>query len=445
MSEVYLLSLIWLFITYSIPIINVVLSGKNEIDIFNPNIIAPLFWMLQIPYLVRAIWGLEDPFTLISGDVVGETTYIFYYTALNTLAFVCMVSALNLPATKRIAEYIPSPNLNIGSRRRLKFAFLLLLIGVSAYSYAIYQAGGFYILYDPAARKHALPSGYLLKTLRVCLIGGVLLYASRVKSKQNIWSSLLLALVVTLLLASFGERTHAILNIYAFSMVLYYNTGSLYRKVSLKTFSYSITVVSLLFILVVGISVVRKSEGINEYLSRSESYTYDLLENSEVVAQRGSGIERKMLMIHYFDPQNVWLGRSYKDLLFAPIPSSLFVRESKPPLNEGYYIRSISEGFDLSPSLPRSRLPNSAIPTGTWSGYANFWLPGLLLYYAISGILLGVLYQYMRKTRFFTFAVLAYGWFSFRGEVQISNPGIVDLIFLSVMLFVLSSAIYRNN
>ncbi|MGQ7112601.1 hypothetical protein ACUOFC_34980, partial [Escherichia sp. TWPC-MK] len=61
--------------------------------------------------------------------------------------------------------------------------------------------------------------------------------------------------------------------------------------------------------------------------------------------------------------QNVWLGKSYLDLFKAPLPRSIY--PEKPPVDDGMYIRTIAEGYNVTPSRPVQELYASSWPPET--------------------------------------------------------------------------------
>ncbi|MGQ7148454.1 hypothetical protein ACUOA8_59935, partial [Escherichia sp. SS-MK2] len=74
------------------------------------------------------------------------------------------------------------------------------------------------------------------------------------------------------------------------------------------------------------------------------------------------------------------------DLFKAPLPRSIY--PEKPPVDDGMYIRTIAEGYNVTPSRPVQELYASSWPPETLgSMYANFWIPGVVFGMYILGII----------------------------------------------------------
>lgn len=137
-------------------------------------------------------------------------------------------------------------------------------------------------------------------------------------------------------------------------------------------------------------------------------------------------------MVSYFEPGRFWYGRSYLDLLLAPLPRRLV--GEKPPVDDGMYIYSIALGREITPSLPASHLNVTSWPPGNWIGYANFGIIGLLFFSYLSGLVLRFTYEHARRNEweplsFFTYALMSWG-----GGLSLSNLDLVNFFMNCVVV-----------
>lgn len=101
----------------------------------------------------------------------------------------------------------------------------------------------------------------------------------------------------------------------------------------------------------------------------------------------------------YFSNHEKWLGKSYINLLMAPIPSALMV--NKPPVDDGLYLCNIIHGYEVAPPMPASQLPfYNSYPFSTQGIlYANFGIIGVIIGEIIMGAIYGRVYKMLRNTR----------------------------------------------
>jgi hypothetical protein len=103
------------------------------------------------------------------------------------------------------------------------------------------------------------------------------------------------------------------------------------------------------------------------------------------------------------------MGEVYRDLLYGPIPHTLF--PDKPPIDEGVYIHSLEIGMNVEPGQPFKTLdPTSKPPETLGNGYMNFWIPGAILWSLGLGMIYGFTYRYMRSSDFSPFSINLYIW-----------------------------------
>ena len=136
-----------------------------------------------------------------------------------------------------------------------------------------------------------------------------------------------------------------------------------------------------------------------------------------------SYVDTYVFIVNHFDTTNLWLGRSYLDLVVAPIPSTMY--PDKPPVDDGVYIRSLEHGMTVAPGMPYRLLFQSSTPPETLGlSYLNFWWPGVIIGMYLLGTVYKAAYAYMARSSYSLHSIYVYA--SIMLGFQFTNLRIVN-------------------
>lgn len=191
-----------------------------------------------------------------------------------------------------------------------------------------------------------------------------------------------LVVVLFVLLSVFGGRKVP-LYLAIFSMLAY----SLYVK-RVRFFAPStLLAFALLIVFFVGMLQVRGS------------YDYSGLEPELAVlsaVQNASYIDTYLFVMTYFSENGLWYGRPFGDLVLRALPGLLAM--APPPIDDGVYIRTLYEGWIVSPPTSFEDLFPSSWPPETFgNGYLNFGAFGVLFFFFVRGLVVGGIYGLARR------------------------------------------------
>lgn len=115
------------------------------------------------------------------------------------------------------------------------------------------------------------------------------------------------------------------------------------------------------------------------------------------VTDEFSVVGRDAYVYENFDYNNFWYGKSFKGLLTAFIPYSLYPQ--KPPVDDGLYLSNMIYGYSVNPPVARDQLVvKYSIPFTTPSSmYANFGVLGIVFGEFVVGFLYVWAYGNLRK------------------------------------------------
>ena len=106
--------------------------------------------------------------------------------------------------------------------------------------------------------------------------------------------------------------------------------------------------------------VLRERGGVAYYSANPGELPSEIGRNMRTAITDLSYVDTFVFITSYFQPDNVWHGATYLDLLKAPVPSS--VDSAKPPIDDGVYVRTLAEGVRAEPGMAFSDLFYSSWP-----------------------------------------------------------------------------------
>lgn len=441
-----LLTLI-LFIILLIPIIY---FRKKGGDLFSPIIVSfSLLIITNIPYLLSMSFDYTviDPLVRKRISEIELEYAVAYYILIVMVGVIGLLLGMQSRTSNLLVKKIPVILNNENSSRYHLAIVVGLFLGVLSYVQFIQSVGGinFWIqnLYQRASMTSG--SGYTLIFLILLKIG-VYIYICSFKQKKSIFKYVFLFLLViatSLILSSMGGRKPTLQFIF-FCFIVWHFGVAKFKKIKLRVLF--IIPVAIIYILIM--PIIRSPLGIEYYMNNPEILKSEIVEDIGSVTKSVSYIDTYLLVLDEFSIDNLWLGRSFIDLLYAPLPSKIY--PDKPPVDDGVYLRTIAEGWEVTPSAPYREMYQSSWPPETLGNmYMNFWIPGVFVGMFILGMIYIATYQYMKKSQYTIFSILLYG--SFILNFHLSNLRIVQTIsdiivitlFLSLFFFSFNKKLKR--
>lgn len=156
-----------------------------------------------------------------------------------------------------------------------------------------------------------------------------------------------------------------------------------------------------------------------------------------------SYVDTYLFIMSHADSFGHWYGASFGDLLGRL--GLLDLQGVRPPVDDGVYIRTMLEGYHLTPPVDfHAMIPSSLPPESFGNGYMNFGFFGVVLFFFLRGSVIGVLFRFCKVSQFspvFLFFFL-YAVFNF----EITNLRIFQqiLVMVPVVALVLSIKIIET-
>ncbi|MGN1401810.1 MAG: O-antigen polymerase [Bacillus sp. (in: firmicutes)] len=415
-------------------------SRKKGGGLFTPKMITLFFLIItNVPYLLTIAADYDVISPLVRGRISNiEINYaISYYVFILIVGVAGLLLGLrsNIPPifVRKLPVIITNDNLfkyNIS-------ILIALFIGLTSYFYFIQSTGGIGFWLQNLYRRASFTTGnsYILSLLGLLNIG-VYIYICTFKYKKNIFKFiilLILIIVVSMVQTSLGGRKPT-LEFIVFCFLVWHFYVERFKRLPIKMLL--LVPLAVLYILIV--PIIRSPIGIEYYINSPERIVSEISEEIGSITKSVSYIDHYLLVLDYFSVDNLWWGRSFVDLLYAPIPSKIY--PDKPPIDDGVYLRTIAEGRNVTPSTPYSEMYQSSWPPETIGNmYMNFWIPGVFLGMYILGIIFSAAFLYMQKSNFSLYSILIFGTILL--NLQISNLRIVqtltDIILITFFLGIL--------
>ena len=304
-----------------------------------------------------------------------------------------------------------------------------MILGVGGYWVFLTRAGGLAFLLSNLEIRTSIQAGnnyFVALTALLPVAVAILIYSNRFGSSQmRSIAVVCLVVVSTGILLTLGGRKPAIA---LFATVLFVKHYGVSRMRRLKP-------LHLLLVAAIGVffvlnPVLREPGGLERAVADPSSIVASAAGNAGAIVADISPVPIYIFVTSEFGPSNIWLGESYLDLAYAPVPSGIF--PEKPPVDDGVYIRSIVAGIEAEPGSPFSELfPSSLPPETLGASYMNFWLPGVIAGMYILGVLRTAAFTYMRSSGESLLSILIYSHVVL--SFELSNLRIVQFLTFLVM------------
>lgn len=426
-----------LLVIFIVPIIVTRIKTKDN---FHPVIISSFLNIITIvPYIF--IVAIDE--TQFSRDVVSHSSFesieksFFNFTMLQILAYLSMLVGLSVKKEFPIIRRLPIIN-NKLSDKKIKL-LIIPAIGISMLSYFIFlqQIGGISYLLNNLNLRASFTSGngYLLSLMKLMTLSVLVLIYKYWNKKGYVFKTFItmMLLLNIFMESSMGGRKSTIFIVIFVMIVIHYSVKKI--KFLKPRFLLLIGAVFIYFILV---PFLRADGGVEKFLDDPSEAFNEITEDYTYTIRGLSYVSHYILIINHFNNSDFWLGLSYLDLIYAPIPSAIFY--DKPPVDDGVYVRSIAEGMNVEPNTSRQYLYKSSWPPETFGAmYMNFGIMGLIIGFMFIGFIYKQLYILMKKSNFSFIYIYIYSYIIMNFElsnlriVQTLSAVSIFLIFYSLL------------
>lgn len=418
-----------LLIAFLAPLIAARVKFKDN---FHPIVLASFLNLISIvPYLFLLTIGKIQ----LSEKVTSHYTFTTVEESIFKFTMVYLIGYCSLLAGMMIVSFNKKEKTNIEfldfkkNNIRIQFFIPMIIIAtLGAYLHFLNKIGGLNYLLNNLELRAQMTSGngYILSAMPLMTLSILLLIYTYWKNSGLFIRMLLSFLVIMNILieTSLGGRKSTLFIIIFILLISNYSIKKV-RFLSLKVVL-SIFAGSVYFVTV---PILRSSGGFFENISNLGQSMSSSLTNLFLGL---SYIDHYVLILNNFNLSNFWLGKSFLDMFFAPIPSFIF--PNKPPIDDGMYIRSIAEGWEVTPNSSRLDLFQSSWPPETFGVmYLNFGIVGIILGFFLLGYIYQKMYNAMLSSNYSFFSIYLYGFVVLNFEF--SNLRIVQLLtILSVIL-----------
>lgn len=382
----------------------------RERDFFHPLVVVAVINLVTV---VMFLFVLAQDETLLRDDVRNHPSIedlgrsVAWYGLVQGIGFLGLVVGFLWAAPTKLAERLPKIGMRV-TPKRLNVAIVgSLLIGLGCWVLFLQRAGGYKSLLLNMYTRAELTTGagYTLSGLAFLVFATILLvYSLRLSKSLARYVAVAAALMGTAVIySSLGGRGPTIKLLILVLLTWHYCVKRITR-IPWKAILLLAFVVPYFFV----VFLLRSQPGAVEvYLQKPSGIVEDAMEIRREILQQISYVHQYLLITSYFNPSNMWWGKTFLDLIFAPVPRSIYA--DKPPVDDGVYIASLARGMTPQPLTPLRDLADNSLPPETLgTSYMNFWIPGVLAGMFLLGGVYKLSYRYMQLCGYSPFSVLVY-------------------------------------
>ncbi|MDT0627740.1 O-antigen polymerase [Alteromonas sp. W364] len=265
-------------------------------------------------------------------------------------------------------------------------------------------------------------------------VGFYILYLSK-KTTILFVDKIALFFLITLcfiILGSSGERKNPMMLLIFAAM----SWNFLVAKIKLLTLKNVFLLAFLVFFASLA-PVLRKTGAIEIYMESPGTLFIDSFQYIGEVFKRFSEIDISLFIFSHFDSvDKLWFGASLSDFFTGFIPSSIY--PEKPPLDEGVYIYALAHGYDVYPPTAFNKMLPVGWPLSRMTGpYVNFGIIGVVVFAALTGIVLKVFENIMIRSAYSPQTILLYCIIVVT-NFGLTNAFVFNLLTVIVMLSILT-------
>lgn len=423
MHSIYLLSAAVLLGGYSLAIWSDRLS-----DSLSPlKIWGALGILTSCPYILLLGYGLSTPHPLIAAAIPSSEfdLWVLRFACGQAVAVIPVIVGYRLVLGRTLAFNLPrtdTPQMDVWLT---PICIATAVMGALLWGWLIVALGGVTaILSNIHLRTQMFAGyGYQMQLGSAFLTLAALLSVYRIRFADTVWSKLLavgLIIAVGAVLTISGGRKSTMYLVLGAVFVWHFSVRRITKPIWPLT---GIGVVLAAYFLVV--LILRAPGALDATVVDPSVLLASIGDSATLFFENLSYVDGFVYTLWKFSRDGLWFGATWLDLLYSPLPSSVIT--SKPPIDDGVYLRSLAEGMRVVPGMSASALYPSSWPPETFgAGFMNFGWPGVALYHLVLGMMFRVVYEYLRRSPSSFFAIYLYAQIVLNFEI--SNLRIVQAL-----------------
>jgi len=429
----------WFLVLYG----STFILAKNK-DVFSPvKFICLKYALLNLSFILYVCFDPNSFYKqILKVCNVTLPQAFLQYTILQTIAFVAVVAGMVVFSKKKRQVHNSAIIYNYKAAKIL--AVLFFATGITAYSIFLNRIGGLQFLLSNLSKRIELQGGQYILNLLPLLVLACLLLLLCIKLKNNVLDKILLTVFVIITLgiySSFGGRENSLLFIITLIVAVNYIINQL--RVNKKSIAVFFMLFLALFFYIIAIPAIRNHSNSDKHKAISQVF------NIKVLVYNISYTYIDVFAANYFNKNNAWYLKGY----FEPV-DALFAKPDKsaiPQVDQGVYFNSIiTYQKDFRPPLPRREVTKASWPTENFGfAYANFLIPGIIVFFFLQGMVFSLTYRMLVRDNFNPLLIMIYILviFTFNfSSLRISGfIKVVPLIYLCHVLFNKFVALKNNH
>jgi oligosaccharide repeat unit polymerase len=356
------------------------------------------------------------------------------YTLVQTLAYYSLKAGIKVVLGKKNTLQGFSNQCFVNKKALLSLSIVFYIVALSAYCVFLQRIGGLKYLLQHISERVSLQGGQYILTLLNLFYILPLLFMVRIKYNKGRIDKFLLAIsVLTYLFIANTLGAREPTNVFIAVLVIGFHY--IIRKV---VFNRTIIVgtvllLSMFIVYVISVPIIR-----NDFDGRKTADFFGIKGVKTFVYQT-SYVFIDVFAVNYFTEDNAWMLKGFFDPLKAiNAPGD---KHNIPQVDQGVYFRSIvKDKRYYEPPIPRGQLSKISWPTENFGfAYANFLLPGIIIFYFLQGLVFGFVYRIMKKSPqnvvliiLYVFVMLYFNFSSLRLAYMVK---VMPLVFFVAMLY----------
>lgn len=412
---------------------------KTTKDLFSP------LCLFNILYIVKHLRLFTFEFNVYEKTVVYSDYHLFLFSF---IILTYMLSVNSVLCIKIINQRFPNlpllhSSFRFSNNTILLLVFVCLTLTLCAYTYLVCINGGIINIWENIHLRAAMLRGntYLSATSDlaiICVLIVNMMYNKYHKKYLKILYGITL-IITSIILVIFGARKPLI----EFIILLMFSHNYFIKPIAVKSLfkAKTFAFIFILALFIVGMPLIRDINNRDLIYSPGE-WIISATKSLDSLTRQVGTVDADFFVYHYFSENSFWYGAAYRDLIYAFVPSKIFL--DKPPVDDGVYMMNLIHGHDLKPSVPFKSLPvqYSQPFTNSSVAFANWGIIGVVFYGIAIAIIYDLFYSKLRKQpNIFNMIIYQTAIVSF----AFTNLAIVAFVIKSFYPYLFSKILINHN
>ena len=407
-----------------LPVILYFLFRNKSDDFFSPKTAFSFLYILKVVLSVLELTNVnglrfdeDDGFLYFA--IIDDNVF-FNYCILQSISYVLILVGIDSVQKRTRNSQISNVKYSSSlARSFMLWGVLFFIIGLLGFVLIMRRVGGLVYFFSNLHLRRYLVRDLDFETMLLSFAnkGPMLIVFSKKYSGKKITLIDILLIVLTGIMVGLGGRKALIMLVIECLFIYHFAIKRIRIKNLLKP-SYILLAITL-FLFFSVFSKFRREGAMEEFLNNPIEFYQENTSGSVLSTIAGeSYVPFYISIVYYFQDHPYWYGSSFKGLLTAPVPSSIY--PEKPPVDDGMYLYSIAHGnTSIKPVMPARMLDGTSWPLETFgSMYANFGPIGVIIGMIILGLIIGWSYKKMIDSNYSFLWLLMYVTILFSFELS---------------------------